>query len=357
MKFSIPREALAGAANRVRPAANGRGGTDGMIRITALDGGSVRFEATDGTLTVRTTAGAEVAETGVVVIPSKVFCETVSFLDGEVSCHVEGTSLVIADAAGETKLAMIDDAQFVDTAEPAEEDGVTFPAGELAAAVRSVERAALRDRGNYPGVYFDSEKGSLRLVATDGFCLALVETGLPALAATPFVPAGELNAAMKVLDPGADVTVTADEARIAFDDGTTRVSVALLSAPFPQYRQLLGVKVVATVRTTASNLDAAVKRVRTVLDPAELRIRFDGDPVKGLGVSAESQTSGSSAVDVADAAVEGESLTFRVNPVFVAAALASLSDEVTLEYQEPGKAFVLSSGNTRWYVMPTRPNS
>lgn len=355
MKFSIPREALDAAANRVRPAASGRGDTDGMIRLTAGADGTLRLEATDGTLTVRTSAAATVTDPGVVVVPSKVFCATVSFLAGDVECRTDASSLHISDAAGHTSITAVAADQFTETAQPDSSNTSTFAAGELAKAVRSVERAALRERSNYPGVLFDDEGGSLRLVATDSYCLALVETGLPALPTTPFVPAAELRAAMKVLDATADVAVSADETRIAFDDGTTSVTVALLATQFPAYRPLLATKSVSTVKSDASNLAAAVNRVRTVLVKSELTIRLDGSPDKGLEVSAESKSSGSSTVEVPGAEVDGETLTATVNPMFIVDALASLGSEITISWQQPDRAFVMASTDTRWYVMPTKP--
>ncbi|MFG3153323.1 MerR family transcriptional regulator [Streptomyces sp. NPDC048219] len=121
---------------------------------------------------------------------------------------------------------------------------LSVPAPELAAALDAVRFAAGTDPGLpvLGGILFDLEDGTLRVVATDRYRLAVARAGAsghdgPRLQAVVPVPLADAMRAL--LTGGEPVRLTVDGGRVTLDSGGRQAAGQCLADDFPDYRRLV----------------------------------------------------------------------------------------------------------------------
>ncbi len=160
---------------------------------------------------------------------------------------------------------------------------VFIPRESLAKAVARVRHAVAKDsyRGALRGILMEFSDTSLRLVATDGYRLALHD--LPQ--ATPFqekvvVPAEGIAKALQVLE-----ATETEEIAIRLAPGvvglsasgqalSARVGLRLVGETFPEYRGVIPKDFVAQVLVETSTLREALRRLEVLADKDNRRLDF-----------------------------------------------------------------------------------
>jgi DNA-binding transcriptional MerR regulator len=221
----------------------------------------------------------------------------------------------------------------------------TVEAAELAGALNAVRFAVGADPElpMLAGVLVELVPGSVRLVATDRFRLAVAAApavrtvGAPvqAIAPTPFV-----DRVRPLLDTAQTVEVTIAGERMTVRAGGREVTDAALPYDYPDYRRLLPRDATRRVPVNADRLreDLAAAGVGPV---AVLSVGSDGS----VGVETGEPESGAARIGV--------------NPQFLAQALAAAGDRrIMLELREPAEPMVLrpAGGPADMYslLMPVR---
>ena len=181
MRAQIPREPLLGAL-QVAQSVVGGGGADRTVvqdvRITAGPDG-IRLRATDYELGARLVVPeSEVMEQGDAVVPVARLVKILREAEApSVLCFTEGAHLKIELPTARYTVNGVAPEEFPEFPEPDAKGGVSIAANELRTMVRRTQYAAATERSRYTlnGVRWEGVRGGLRLVATDGRRLAMVE--------------------------------------------------------------------------------------------------------------------------------------------------------------------------------------
>jgi DNA polymerase-3 subunit beta len=144
---------------------------------------------------------------------------------------------------------------------------------------------------------------------------------------------------------------------IGFAGAGRRTTTRLLSGEYPKYQALLPSEFSATAELPASVFAEAVRRVALVADRnTPVRLAFSaGQLVLEAGASEEAQ-----AVEVLEAAFEGEDLQIAFNPQYLLDGIGALdSDTARLSFTSPTKPAVITGKSEqepsyRYVLMPIR---
>jgi DNA polymerase-3 subunit beta len=219
------------------------------------------------------------------------------------------------------------------------------------------------------GVRIEIDDDTLTLVSTDRYRLAIRKLrwtpARPELSAAVLIPARALADTARALTTGAEVSIAlalpgedgAGEGMIGFEGGGRRTTTRLLGGDFPAYQTLLPTTADSVAELATAPFAEAVKRVALVAErnTAVLLSFSSGQLVLEAGTGDEAQ-----AVEVLDAALEGNDIQIAFNPAYLLDGLAALdSDSVRMSFTEPSKPALITGKPSpdaepdyRYLVMP-----
>jgi DNA polymerase III subunit beta len=219
------------------------------------------------------------------------------------------------------------------------------------------------------GVRIEIDDDTLTLVSTDRYRLAIRKLrwnpARPELSAAVLVPARALADTARALTTGAEVSIAlalpgedgTGEGMIGFGGGGRRTTTRLLGGDFPAYQTLLPTTADSVAELATAPFAEAVKRVALVAErnTAVLLSFSSGQLVLEAGTGDEAQ-----AVEVLDAALEGNDIQIAFNPAYLLDGLAALdSDTVRMSFTEASKPALITGKPSpdaepdyRYLVMP-----
>ncbi|MBO1333612.1 MerR family transcriptional regulator [Streptomyces sp. VRA16 Mangrove soil] len=234
-------------------------------------------------------------------------------------------------------------------AAPATTVRLTVTAGDLSAALDAVRFAASTDPGlpMLAGVLFDVEDGTLRLVATDRYRMAVARAavdGYDGERVQVVVPSALADAMRPLLDAEERVTLTVDGGRVSLDTGTGQTSGPHLDHDFPDYRRLL-----PPAGARRATVDTAA--FRRSLETGPVRTDDTGAVLSVLGLAADGTVTLAQDPD-------GDPDRVAVNRGYLLEALtAGARAELVLELDAPTTPVAVrrpDDGDTFSLLMPVR---
>lgn len=300
------------------------------IKIEALAAELV-LSATDLEIGVRHVVSARVDMQGSVAVPAKTFNELLTTLaPGKLSIELKEQSLVIKSKGFSGKVATIDVSEFPSL--PAmKESLIEVSASELTRGVSNVGFASAKEslRPVLTGVLMEVSQ-SLRVVATDGFRLAVSTIGIKGAttkAQSLLVPARALFECGKILREGViKIGYLPESKQVLFVGEQTQLSSQIIEGNFPDYNKILPKEFVTRMIVPREELLAAV---RTALVFARdnsnmMRWRVEGSK---LLISSSSSGNGEGLVEVVIKAEGEENLEVVFNAKYVIDYLTLLDNE------------------------------
>ena len=185
--------------------------------------------------------------TGAITVPAKKFSDIIKELpDGEtISVAVKKNNLVNIECGKSVfKIMGLPKEEFPQLPEFKDKDSLTLPQKKLKSMLRLTSFAISHDESRYVlnGVLFVIKPTHIRLVATDGRRLAVIEDKmqLPKTLERKFiVPAKAVAELDKTLGEEGDVKIFFNDNQIFFDMGKTRLVSRLIEGEFPNYEQVI----------------------------------------------------------------------------------------------------------------------
>lgn len=205
------------------------------------------------------------------------------------------------------------------------------------------------------GVYLDNEDGKLRVLATDRYRFASIETQSkwPKDAPGVIVPTALVNA---IKDAG-DGSIAWDDRKLRFSSGAITITGKLIEGKFPNYRRVFP-DPVEPYAVDADEFLAGVRRVRIASDAQQRKLRIKrGDGFIRLRIEGTASFEGEDEIqaDCSDGFEAG------INADYLIGMLTALeADSVAIEQAEPGSVFcfrpVAQSGDCRFsgLIFPLR---
>ncbi|WP_067968054.1 DNA polymerase III subunit beta [Nocardiopsis trehalosi] len=379
MKFRVERDVLADAVAwtarslPVRPSVPVLAGM--LLDAGEADGRQrLKLSSFDYEVSAQVAVDIDVEEPGTTLVSGRLLAEIVRNLPPQaVDISTDGAKVIVSCGSAKFTLLTL----------PVE-DYPTLPAmpglagsvgsDAFAAAVGQVAVAAGRD-DTLPmltGVRVEIEGETLTLASTDRYRLAVRELAWkpedPGLSAVALVPAKTLADTAKSLTGGAEVSIAlsaadSGEGMIGFEGGGRRTTTRLLDGEFPKYRALLPDTFNSVAEVQKAEFVEAVKRVSLVAERnTPLRLAFgDGRLVLEAGTGDEAQ-----AVEVLDAALDGDDIQIAFNSAFLLDGLNAIdSDIARLQFTTSTKPAIITgkpaddgaASDYRYLIMPVRLSS
>src|SRR6478735_7847860 len=245
-----------------------------------------------------------------------------------------------------------------------DEEGAVLVSGRLLAEiVRSLPAKPVELTTDGTRATLKCGSATLTLVATDRYRLAVRElrwnpAAQPDLDTAVLVPARVLGDTARALTSGAEVSISlGGDSLIGFAGAGRQTTTRLLSGEYPKYQSLLPSEFSATAELPAAPFAEAVKRVALVAERnTPVRLAFSaGQLVLEAGASEDAQ-----AVEVLEAAFDGEDLQIAFNPQYLLDGIGAIdSDMARISFTSPTKPAVVtgkSEGDPdyRYVLMPIR---
>jgi DNA polymerase-3 subunit beta len=203
------------------------------------------------------------------------------------------------------------------------------------------------------GILFVVKPSYMRLVATDGRRLAVVENKMQipkTLERKITVPTKAVNELARMLGDEGEARIAFSENQASFDMGQTRVVSRLIEGEFPNYEQVIPKEVKEKVKIQRQEFLSALRRAALFTNPDSLVVKIDMSKDR-MVLSKSTPYIGESREELA-AEYKGKELSVGFNPAYLIDVLKNIDREaVEFEMQDPEKPGVIRMGEEYVYVV------
>ncbi len=325
--------------------------------LCEVAGGRLTVTGTDNEVTVRTFLDVEVTEDGRTVIPAKLAAEAVRKLpSGAVVMSSDESEVEITGNGPRFNLRAMSVDDYPKVAEADLTGAVEVDGATLTRALAQAGVAASTDdaRPTLTGVLFESNEGALRLVATDSYRLAVRDVPGVEAEGSKLVPYRALRELSRTVGAGA-MKVALGERDASFVTSQGRLTVRVIDATFPNYRQLLPEGHANRLVVDKEHLLEAVGRAALVAeDHIPVRLAMHSG---GVELSVIRQEVGE-ATELLDGEYTGADMTIAFNTRYLTDGVSAVDDEkVVIESSDPLKPGLIHGAESmdfRYLLMPVR---
>lgn len=330
------------------------------ILIEAQAGGVV-LSATDLEIGIRTKVAARVIEGGMVAVPAKMFLEFLGSMNpGKVELKLEKESLILSAPGYRGKFQTTSAEEFPAITEVKKETDICrVEAATLLKAAERVVFASAKDslRPILTGVLCEMNKKNMRLVATDGFRLAIEELATEIKAETPslLIPVRAVTEVVRLATEG-PITIGYLPAtnQVYFEVGETLVVSQLLSGNFPDYGKILPKEFTTEISINKDELLQAAKATHIFARDNSNMVKWQAGENKLVLLSSSPQR-GECRVEV-PIVLTGEKLEIVLNGKYVLDYLSLVEGESLLVMMgsklSPCMFRDVGRGGGKYVVMP-----
>lgn len=366
MRFTVSQSALSKALSVV---SKGMASNSTLPILSGIyvraSGGTLEFQTTNLTISVRHKIAANVEEEGSTVISGKILSNIVKNLsDSAVTFEGGERSVSITCEKSSYKLNTLDPADFPEFPAFALDRSIELPSDILSAMVEKVYRVTSKDtsRPILSGVLMTVEDNTIRLVATDSYRLAVCDTN---------VETSKLEGSFEMIVPGTvfhdvltlpsvtgTILIGTTESQVVFVFGNTTYISRRIEGNYPNYKQLLPASCSTSAKIGLEAFSAALKRV-SVIALTNPSVKFDIDAESNLmRLSATSPDQGEASETLpVEVSGDGISIALNYHYVFDCVNAAGEESDMTLELQgamQPGIFKSYSKINYLYLLMPVR---
>lgn len=344
MKISAARGDIAEAIAIVNRGLSSRSTLPILSSIMlSASGETLTLQATDLEVSIRHTLAVKVDQEGTAVIPGRLLSDIIRSLP-EAAVTIEATSKDQARVTSEHASFTVKTLHSEDFPKFPEVDpdrSVDLPVGVVAEAVKQVARAASKDetRPVLTGVLMLVESGTLRMVATDSYRLAMREIVLsePVEDFEIVVPSKAVEEVPKLAGDSERIKLGISENQVVFEIGNTTYISRRIEGKFPNYNQLIPADSDTTVTIDREEFLAAVKRV-SILAQQNVPLRVTVEPEESTMTLSASTADVGGANEALMVQAEGEPTEIAFNASFLAEGLTvSQTETVRLSLTTPLK--------------------
>jgi DNA polymerase-3 subunit beta len=363
VKFRCEREQLAEALGLASRIASGRVGALPALSGVRLQvkGDALHLTSTDNDMTLQASLPIGGDRDGISLISAKLLNDIVRSLpEGKITLEATPESLAVKSGRSQFTVPTYNALDFPNVA-PSAGAPFTVPAGEFGEALRQVVRAASGDqmRIALTGVLLTGEEGSLRLVATDSYRLAVRDVTSIVIAASTkvLIPSRALTELQRLLSGATETAISLDDNSVTFDVGGTKLTTRILTNEYPNYKNLLSGTYPNAMTTGRDALLDALRRARILAkDQGPVRLAMTAN---GLKLTAGTKDNDEFEEDL-DGVYNGDDITIAFNSDYLAAGIDAIpTDDVIIKTIDPARPAVITAAGDKsseylYLLMPQR---
>lgn len=333
---------------------------EGILLESCEEG--LRLTCTDLALGIETTINATFEEEGRIVLPGKLLCEVVRKLPGgSVSFTIsDRLQTVIRCGMSRTTITGMDPVEYPELPQ------VSGPSFSMAQNTlrdmisRTLFAIAIDEsRPILTGCLFEISQSEMRVVALDGFRLALRCEPVhgPEQEVNAVIGGKVLGDISKILsDTDEEVSLCFSRSHAQMNMGQTHIVARLLEGEFIRYRQILPQEWQSLVTIRRNELASAIDRASLIAREGKsnlVRFKIDGET---LDVTSNSETG--DVQETIQVLTQGKDLTIAFNVRYITDVLKAVSDdEVVMRFNSNVSPCVVcpTEGESYLYlVLPVR---
>ena len=244
--------------------------------------------------------------------------------DDIVTLEYEGETLEIYSGRSHFSLATMDASEFPELASADVESYIEIDTSTLDEMIDKVIFAAATDEfmKNLNGVFWEFMENSLRLVASDGFRLALMEQEVEQSTQLSFlISLKSMKELQNVISNTSEPSVRLrfDGKRLSLEAGDVEVTMRVVDADFPDYRRVLPAEYNTRILASRDEILSALKRVMVIAKRGSDAVKVSA--AEGALVLSSRSPDYGEAVEELEADVEGQEIAAAFNPKFLTEAI------------------------------------
>jgi DNA polymerase III subunit beta len=289
----------------------------------------VRFTATDLEVSIHCNVPAEVSSPGSVTVPAKKLLDIIRELpDKDVSFKLgDNNNVNLTCEKSSFKLNGLPKDEYPVLPKAKKDEGVNLSQAILADMIKKTIFSVSTDETRYVlnGVLFNLDASLIRMVATDGHRLALLEKTLSKPSPSKInhiVPAKALQELNKILAGEGEVNIQLHENQIIFSMPQIVLMSRLIEGQFPNYEQVVPKSSERTVTCTTELLSSATRRVGLMASDKSNSVKYTFAK-SSLTISANTPEVGEAQEEI-DIANSGDNLTVAFNARYILDVLKNL---------------------------------
>lgn len=359
MKFNTTKDALLKGIQEVQSAISTKSSLPILLNIL-LEATEENLVLTTTDLDIGITSKIPIKPqiTGAITIPAKKFSDIIKELpeNEQISISVKKNNLVNIECGKSVfKIMGLPKEEFPQLPEFKDKDSLTLQQKKLRSMLRLTRFAISHDESRYVlnGVLFVIKPTYIRMVATDGRRLAMVEDKmqLPKTLERKFiVPTKAVNELDRALSEEGDVKIFFNDNQIFFDMGKTRIVSRLIEGEFPNYEQVIPKEAKDKLITPKDTFLSAVKRAALFTNQDSAAVKMDLSKDK-IVISKNTPYLGEARVEV-EVEYKGKEISVGFNPDYLVDLLKNIDEEkIAFEVTDPDKPGVVRIGTEYIYVV------
>lgn len=359
MKFTTTKDVLVKGIQNVQTAIN----TKTSLPILS----NILIEATTDDLTVTTTdldigiiskIPIKPLAPGAVTIPAKKFLDIIKEMPDteQILVFVKKNNVVNIECEKNVfKIMGLPKEEFPQLPELKDKHPIVITQKKLKKMINMTRFAISRDETRYVlnGILFIIKPTAIKLVATDGRRLAMIEEKMQlpkTLEQKYIVPAKAINELDRILSDEGDAKMFLSDNQVFFEVDQTRLVSRLIEGEFPNYEQVVPKETKDKLVVEKEKLLSAIKRVALFTNPDSMAVKIDVGRDK-LVLSKSAPYLGEARVEV-NAEYKGKELALGFNPDYLIDFLKNTDQQtVSIELIDSEKPGVVRIGDEYVYVV------
>ncbi len=290
------------------------------------------------------------------VVPAHLLNQIVKSISSElVEIEISEHELEIQGGKFKTKLQAGDLESYPVLSFPSNADAV-LDARELSKAFSSVRYAAAVEafQAVFRGIKLELNAQRTRVVASDGFRLALKELLPSSVEKSLILPAKAVDELIRLLRDG-EVKLSFGGSQLSVSTDRYKVNLKLLEGDFPDYERVIPKEIKLTIQLSAHDLKEAVNRVAVMADKsANNRVEFQVSQ-SILSLAAEGDYGrAQDSVEVSQSGSE-QAMTLGFNAKYVTDALGPIEGDVIIELSGSNTPAMFKSADDTGYLAVVVP--
>jgi len=323
----------------------------------------IRLTATDLEIGISMKVEGEIIEEGAFTVPARKFSEIVKELSADIAIHIslkKGQSIHIEAGKSYFKLMGLAREDFPQLPEVPQGTGrgvdyIKLPQKKLKQMIQLTSFAMSHDESRYVlnGILFSFKEKTLKMVATDGRRLAIIQKEIPEmgnLKRDMIIPMKTIQELNRNLGEEGDVYFYFKENQTLINLGHIYITSRLIEGEYPNYEQVIPKKTKEEFSLNTQDFLQATRRasILTSQDSQSVKINI----IKDRMIITKSTPDLGEAREELEVEYKGGEFVIGFNPGFLIDVLKNIEEEhVQFSFIDPEKPAMIKSGEDYTYVV------
>lgn len=359
MKFKTTKNELFKVTQKVQSAVSSKTTLPILSNLLLeCENNLLKITATDLDMGISSTLPVQIEAEGAITLPAKKFTDIIKELPDskEISVLTKKNNVTTIQCEKIVfKIIGLPKDEFPQPPKFKDKAGITLPQKFLKNMISITAFAVSRDETRYVlnGILFIIQNNTIKLVATDGRRLAVIEKNLPSITVLQekaIIPTKTIQELSKLLEEEGEVKIVFSENQVLFDLGNTVIMSRLIEGEFPNYEQVIPKEVDEKVVVDKNAFLAATRRASILTNQDSMAIKLDIVKDK-MEISKNTPYMGEVREELG-ISYKGKDISVGFNPGYIIEILKNIdTNEVALELADSDRPGVIRLGNEYVYVV------